>query len=402
MALTITNREHNWIRDKAFKMADIAFDSSYANGGESITPADLGLLRIDNMIIEPKGGYTFEYDSTNEKIKVSSSETVPPVVYEEVVTVTANVGYLKYPAAHIEYVTDDATKYRVIPGGLTATAKQVAVDMGFNLTTGVLTKGQRTSLSFLAADSVTSCKVSYVTQAWKDVTDNMVQAAMTSGVRTYGHADLTFTAGTPDIVKLGEDFVGLQSVCWNNGGTLTPMSALADDATEGAGATECVVDYRKSSTFGEVGFNETDAVDTSGDVVYFNYIRDPGSGFLFDRFTENTITVSTDTLTFATQPLMYCTCGGLQSASTTKKCLMTGVADTVAAGEAKLTTHPWHPGTTLGVAIIVTQEASTDDNATTSMIVGNLSEIETVALEVKNGTDLSTLLSNVRIIAIGN
>ena len=402
MALTITNTQHSRIPGKLMKMFDVAFDSSYPTGGESLTPANLGLLRIDNLAIEPVGGYRFEWDKTNNKIKVFDNFAAPPIVFEEVVTVTSNVGYLKYPAAHIEYVTDDTDNYMVIPGGLTPTAKMVAVDMGFNLTTGVLTKGQRTSLTFLAADIVTSCKVSYVTQAWKDVTDNMVQACMTSGVRTYGHANMSFTAGTPDIVKLGEDFVALQSVCWNNGGTLTNMTALVDDATEGAGATECVVDFRKAATFGEIGFNETDAVDTAGDVVYFNYIKDPGSGFLYDRFNETTITVSTDTLTLAKLPLIYGTCGGLPTATTTKKCLLTGVGDTVAAGEGKWTSHPWYPGTTLASAPIVTMEAATDDNATPAIIAGHPSEIATVALEVQNTTDLSTVLATVKCVAMGN
>lgn len=266
---------------------------TYPNGGVPM-PAigNFGLNKEVSMfnIVDASGdGIIYRYDQANRKIKMFVK--APPVVYEEVVTVTSDVGYLKYPAAHIEYVTDDTDDYRVIPGGLTPTAKFVAVDMGFNLTTGVLTRGQRTKLTFLTADTVTSCKVSYITQAWKEVADGMVQACMTSGVLTYGHADMTFTAGTPDIVKLGEDFVALQSVCWNNGGTLTPMSALKDDATEGAGATECVVDFQKTTTFGEIGFNETDAVDTTADVVYFNYIRDPGAGyFIHDRFDITEVT----------------------------------------------------------------------------------------------------------------
>lgn len=266
---------------------------AYPNGGVPMPAVGyFGMNREVSMldiVDDTSDGIIYKYDQANRKVKMFVK--APPIVYEEVVTVTTNVGYLKYPAAHIEYVTDDTDDYRVIPGGLTPTAKFVAVDMGFNLTTGVLTRGQRTKLTFLAADTVTSCKVSYITQAWKEVADNMVQACMTSGALTYGHADLTFTAGTPDIVKLGEDFVALQSVCWNDGGTLTPMSALKDDATEGAGATECVVDFQKTTTFGEIGFNETDAVDTTDDVVYFNYIRDPGAGyFIHDRFDITEVT----------------------------------------------------------------------------------------------------------------
>jgi hypothetical protein len=398
MGLTLSNIDNSMLGNKLLIMADCAFDSSYAHGGEALTPNKFGLGTINRLTIDPCQGYSFEYDYTNQKIKVF--QNAPPIVHEEVVTVTSNVGYLKWPAAHIEYVTDDSNDYRVIPGGLTPTAKMVAVDMGFNLSTGVLTKGQRCKLTFLAADSVTSCKVSYITQAWKDVTDNMVQACMTSGSRTYGHADMSFTAGWPDVVKLGEDFVALQSVCWSNGGTLTPMSALKDDATEGAGATECVVDFRKATTYGEIGFNETDAVDTSGDIIYFNYIKDPGSGFLYDRFTNAEIEDSSDTLTFTGTPLLYCTCGGIPMESTTKKCLMTGVGDTVAAGEGHWTSHPYLPSTTLAIAPIITMHGDTDDDSFPAWICGDPSEIETVPLECPNAVNLSNL-SSVKVTAIG-
>lgn len=399
MSLTLSNRSQTTFGHKHCVLADVAFDASYPAGGEALTPSNFSLNTIERLVLESRQGYSFEYDYTNSKIK--TFVLAPPIVHEEVVTVTSNVGYLKWPAAHIEYVTDDSNDYRVIPGGLTPTAKFVAVDMGFSLTTGVLTKGQRCSLTFLAADSVTSCKVSYVTQAWKEVTDNMVQACLTSGARTYGHANLSFTAGTPDIVKLGEDFIALQSVCWNNGGTLTPMSALKDDATEAAAKKECVVDFRKTTTFGEIGFNETDAVDTASDVVYFNYIKDPGAGhFLYDRFVNTEIADNTDTLPFTSLPLIYCTCGGIPMETTDKKCLMTGVEDTIAAGEGHWTSHPFLIGTTLASAPIITMEASTDDDSYPALIVGHPSEVETVPLECPNAVDLSNL-TGLKIMAIG-
>ena len=361
---------------------------TYPNGGvEMPAISAFGMSKeVQNLSIVDDSGYglLYKYDQTNRKIQIFAP--APPIVHEEVVTVTANVGYLRYPAAHIEYVTDDADSFLVIPGGLTPVAKSVAVDMGFSLTTGVLTRGQRCSLTFLAADSVTSCKVSYITQAWKEVTDNMRQACMTSGARTYGHADLAFTAGTPDVVALGEDFVALQSVCFNNGGTITPMTALVDDATEGAGATECVVDFRKATTFGEVAFNETDAVDTTSDVVYFNYIKDPGSGFLYDRFTNATIADSTDTITLTGYPLLYCTCGGFPTESTTTKAKMVSKATTLAAGEVQWTSHPWAPGTTVAVVPVLTMHADTDIDLTPAWIVGDPSEIATVPLEIPTGT----------------
>lgn len=398
MSLTISNLDWADWGSKRAVLADVAFDTSYAIGGESITAGDFGLETIQKMQIEPCQGYSFEWDETNSKIKVF--QNAPPIVHEEVVTVTSNVGYLKWPAAHIEYVSDGSDPFLVIPGGLTPVAKSVSVDMGFSLTTGVLTKGQRCSLTFLSADSVTSVYVSYVTQAWKEVTDNMVQACMTAGALVYGHEDMSFTAGTPDIIKLGEDFVALQSVCWNDNATYKPMTALVDDATEGAAATECVVDFRKASTYGEVGFNETDAVDASTSTVYFNYIKDPGSGFLYDRFTNATIGDSSDTYTFTGWPLLYATCGGFPMESTTKKGKLTSTGTTLAAGEVKWTSHPFLPGATMAIVPIATAEANTDVDITPAWIAGHPSEIDTVPLECPNTTDLSNL-SGVKVTALG-
>lgn len=93
-----------------------------------------------------------------------------------------------------------------------------------------------------------------------------------------------------------------------------------------------------------------------------------------------------DTLTFGKQPLLYCTCGGIPMESTAKKCLMTGINDTVAAGEGQLTTHPFLPGCTIGAAQIVTMHADTDDDSFPAVICGDPSEIETVPIEMPEGT----------------
>jgi hypothetical protein len=339
-------------------------------------------------IVDASGdGFIYRYDQANRKIKMFAK--APPIVYEEVVTVTDDVGYLKYPAAHIEYVTDDTDDYRVIPGGLTPIAKSVSVDMGFSLTTGVLTRGQRTKLTFLTADTVTSCKVSYITQAWKEVADNMVQACMTSGVRTYGHTGLAFVAGTPDAVRLGEDFVALQSVIWHDAATtIKPCWAIKTGVDPTTGGGECAPDFRKGSTYGEILFKEEDAVDTATDVLYFNYIKDPGAGyFIYDRFTESTLADTTDVLAaFPNYPLIMCACGGLPAETAAKKILMTGVNDTLAAGEAKFTSHPHIVGITRAIAPIVTMQADTNIDANAAYIAGDPSEIETVPLELPDAS----------------
>jgi len=346
VTVTLNTRDRHVLGGIRMSQGNFAFGDgalTYPNGGIPMPAVgSFGMNREVSVldIVDSSGnGQAYRYDQSNRKVKMFT--IAPPIINEEVVTVTAKVGYLKWPAAHIEYVTDDATQYRVIPGGLTPATGQVAVDMGFSLTTGVLTRGQRCKLTFYDSVSGGTIKVSYVTQAWKDVADNMVQACITKGTRVYGHANLSFTEGTPDVIKLGEDYVAMQSVCWDDDGTYTAMSALQDDATLTASEGECVLDFRKGSTYGEASFHQDDAVDAADNSVYFNYIKDPGAGFLYNRFTNAAIDDVSDTLSFTDFPLIACTCGGIPMELTTKKCLMTGVNDTVAAGEGKFTSHPY-------------------------------------------------------------
>lgn len=56
--------------DRIASKATIAFDDSYPTGGESLTPAMLGLGTIDFISIGNKGGYVFEYDYANQKVIV--------------------------------------------------------------------------------------------------------------------------------------------------------------------------------------------------------------------------------------------------------------------------------------------------------------------------------------------
>lgn len=49
--------------------AKVTFDSSYATGGEALTPADLGLTTLDAVNVYPSGGYLFDYDYTAKKLK---------------------------------------------------------------------------------------------------------------------------------------------------------------------------------------------------------------------------------------------------------------------------------------------------------------------------------------------
>jgi hypothetical protein len=73
MALTVANTEasvYYHVRGDEYETRKtIAFDSSYPTGGEPLSTTDLGFKAQPSVVeIEPKAGYVFEYDFTNQKI----------------------------------------------------------------------------------------------------------------------------------------------------------------------------------------------------------------------------------------------------------------------------------------------------------------------------------------------
>jgi len=75
MASTISNRKRNSAGSTYSVIADVTFSGSYVNGGssEAISADALGLARVDSISIQPKGGYSFEYDYTTGNVKVMQS-----------------------------------------------------------------------------------------------------------------------------------------------------------------------------------------------------------------------------------------------------------------------------------------------------------------------------------------
>ncbi len=72
MGLTNDNIVRSIFGNKRVVIFDCDLDSSYVTNGESLTPADLGLTKIDIFIATDKNGYSFEYDYTNKKLKVKN------------------------------------------------------------------------------------------------------------------------------------------------------------------------------------------------------------------------------------------------------------------------------------------------------------------------------------------
>ncbi len=154
MSLTIAIDRRTTIGNQRMRHLSVDFDGSYAMGGEALTPGNMGLSRADMVTPAPQGGYSFEYDATNEKLKVL--DTVPILVEEEVVAVSEHAGQLAYKPLYIVAVqattATNAGAYNVIPTGETPVTKQVAVDF----TTG--------ALAFLSNDVVTVAKITYIPQ----------------------------------------------------------------------------------------------------------------------------------------------------------------------------------------------------------------------------------------------
>lgn len=154
MSVTTTIDETTIFGNKRIEYASLAFDSSYPRGGEPFAPSAIGMKRFDMMMTTPKDGLSFEWDKTNEKLKVL--DTVPLLIEEEVVTVATHTGTLAYNPLYVlaVQVTAGGTTgaFNVIPTGETPLTYQVDIDF----TTGVMT--------FLSTDAVTSVKVTYMPQ----------------------------------------------------------------------------------------------------------------------------------------------------------------------------------------------------------------------------------------------
>ena len=56
--------------DRFIVAKKVDFDSSYPSGGEALGYGDLGFSRAPDYVrARPQAGYSFEYDSTNKKLK---------------------------------------------------------------------------------------------------------------------------------------------------------------------------------------------------------------------------------------------------------------------------------------------------------------------------------------------
>lgn len=69
MALTVTISQFGPSGNMNRVVGTLAFDASYPTGGESLTAANVGLASAYPIKVQPYGGYVFDYDATNSKVR---------------------------------------------------------------------------------------------------------------------------------------------------------------------------------------------------------------------------------------------------------------------------------------------------------------------------------------------
>lgn len=69
MALTITGVRSGIMGDLRYRVVDVAFDTTYASGGEPLTPATLSFDQIYFLRAHAPAGYKVSYDYTNATLR---------------------------------------------------------------------------------------------------------------------------------------------------------------------------------------------------------------------------------------------------------------------------------------------------------------------------------------------
>lgn len=498
MAMTSSSKTDSVFGDKAVIIADVAFDSSYPTGGESIdTDALFGMHYVNFATIEPASGYSFQYDYANDKIKAYAP--APAIIYDETHAIDPSTGgiTLDYPAAFIQNVcmtggqnlklrstglavssmsggqccltsqmaagvrtqltcatSTDPDLLAASNGGFTGNANGWTLGLGwaYNSNTAVKTAGNAGTLShdsftpvvgktykitvsfsaFTAGKLVVSlggdtgddittdstytgyftatattglvltpnsdcacvintvyitlmeAKVSYVTQAWKDVWDNLVQ-------------DEVITLASGGAVDSDYEIAALMYVDQTST-TAAGLTIIDEDDTAASG--EVAVYFGQTT-----GTFKASHADQNGKSCKVTYIKKPSSGFLYDRAVDNE-TATADgsdpyTHTFDYPILLWGYAGCVPFNTGTTQVLI-DYASTPAAGEAVL---DWFTPGARGAGApaagsVIGVKSNLGAGVTGAYIWGTIQEIQNLQpLEVKDGTDLSGL--TIRIFLIG-
>ena len=371
MSLTTTNKQY-FAGGYREVIADVAFDSSYPYGGESFTPGDVGMSAVHKLMIEPKGGYTFEYDYTNQKIKVFSP--APAIIYEEKHTAVGGLITLDYPAAWIVNVCQ--TGQHMAWGQSVAFASLAANTFCI---VGTIADGTRTQIyTDGATDTVL---VTYATQAWAELYKQLVQEEA-----------VTLATGANDLANKMLAFGFCEAA---TSGILLPED-IADTTADGS------VGIKPGFATGALDIN----VAQNTEVAAVTYLKEPASGFLTDRFVEDEDPTASgadpDVQTFNLPLLMWCISG---YATATGAATQRFIEQNATPATTEINCNWGYRGADgTGAAPAAGFSLGCKDTVSITAgayLFGHPWEIPGLALlEVKNATDLSSL-SSVKVEMIG-
>ena len=363
MALTYSNAVDDTMGVNRVQFVDLAFDSSYPAGGESLSLSARGFEGLTRAIIEPKKGYTFEYDKTNNKVKAFCS--APPLVYEEKHTAVANTITLDYPAAWIICVCQAGQN---MAWGKSRAAAALAANTF--CVVGTIADGVRTQIyTDGATDTV---YVTYATQAWTELYAQLVQeeaVTLATGANNLANKVLAFGFCEASTTKI-----------------LLPVD-IADTTATGE------VGVKMGYATGALDINAAQNAETA--VV--TYLAEPTSGWLTDRFVEDEDPTKAGgdpyTQTFDLPLLMWCFGAYAAVDSGTTQVFIEQDA-TAAAGEINTNwgyTGPAGTGAAPATGFVLGAKSNVTVTAG-AYLFGYPWEIPNIApLEVKNGSNLSGL-----------
>ena len=105
-AITVSSRNYDLAGSRNTVFGTLALSSSYATGGDTFTAANFGLSQIDHLRVYSGGGYVFETDLTNNKVKAYRSSGFTP---SGTVAAPTFTGSALAAHGHVLYVDTGAT-----------------------------------------------------------------------------------------------------------------------------------------------------------------------------------------------------------------------------------------------------------------------------------------------------
>ena len=262
MALTITPQRgmEQVSGSRRTTVTDMLFDSSYAGGGEALTPRQLGLQTVERVSIAPRYGYHFEYDIPNQKLLVKRPG--PAVVDEATGTFTAGAAYtLQHLPAYVLAVRGTAgstgTK-RIIPVGETLSAAQCTI----NFTTGVITWGDA---------GITAARIVYVPLGVPGFTPDLLVVDEAAPIAS-------------NVITLANQAAAIQYI-WNDEDNEILSLIPVGESPSGA---NCAVDIDDGS--GATKITVTTGRIANGSATKVTYLKRAGNPLRFVDQADRTVT----------------------------------------------------------------------------------------------------------------